>query len=203
MTAVIKKLNKRTRAKNAAFRKMTPDQRRVCIAKDVLEALKLKKITPTSGIYLDITSKKTVTKEADGDRDLSDLLPSVKCNVCAIGAIFVCAVIRNDELPIGKGMRWNRFDADDYKVPVQELGFDEHGYVSKFFSASQRSQIEMAFEKWTFFSRGGDSSATAYFTDEKPDPKQRMVLIMESIVAEGGTFRPKKLHEQLTAPSRR
>ncbi len=89
------KARKRATDRGRRFRKMTRNQQRVAIAKDVLNFLDTKKFTATRGIYLsiDIDDKsKKVIKEFK--TTLSGLLsvPTIKCEVCAIGAVFTAAV---------------------------------------------------------------------------------------------------------------
>ena len=68
---------------------MTPEQRAVAIAMDVVTLLQSERITAESGIYLEIGISQPVSY-ADDLREI--LRTSTACNVCAIGAVFVAKV---------------------------------------------------------------------------------------------------------------
>ncbi len=90
------KARKRVYDKNRRFRAMTKAQKRVAIAKDVLELLDSKKIVAQRGIYLGIDiNKTTAALVKPHETVLRDLLPipSVQCQVCAIGSVFTAMVL--------------------------------------------------------------------------------------------------------------
>jgi hypothetical protein len=126
-----KKLKNKTPHKRAKKIQLTPEQTRVLIAKDVLDQIQLKNFIATSGLYLEIYDNKFQEhlKGLAGD----DLItkPIKKCDVCAIGAVFVAA--------------FNRFD----NMEKQAWGTDASAmlkYLQPWFSKEQLRLMELAFE---------------------------------------------------------
>jgi hypothetical protein len=207
----IAKLNKKIRAANAAFEAMTKQEKRVAIAKDVLAALKAKKLKPKAGIYAMPTKKTTLRQvgaaDADGlvnpDAKLCSVFGQLEsCTVCGLGALFVSAVKRDEKVPIRKTpSMYNSYDAiyDAYDTD-REWGISGHevyDYLSKFFSNFQLMQIENAFEcQGMNTDRNGfvkgplRNAALMYHKIESPS--KRMEAIMQNIIDNKGTFKTTK-----------
>jgi hypothetical protein len=110
----IRRENKRTSDRNRRFKKMTKAQQRVAIARDVLKLLTENKIAAIRGEYFELSDNGYDLNAAVADIELefvppnvtncfqhADItlkelihVPSVTCNVCAIGAVFTAAVAR-------------------------------------------------------------------------------------------------------------
>ena len=129
--AMYKKLEAAMARRNKKFAKMTAPGKRVQIAKDVIKALAENRIQARTGAYLvqmayvPATTIKFETVSADIGLELQ------KCEVCAIGGIFVAAVHNADKLDFTP--------ANDPK-PMRK-------YLSEWFSLSQQALIEAAFER--------------------------------------------------------
>lgn len=177
---------------NARFKAMSKSQKRVAIAKDVLEHLDAEKITARSLIYVEPIITKEVA-EKFGGRSLKRLQVSSvykeveKCEVCALGAMFFCAVKVANHLTVDK-----LFDSGTwgYYPRFRALNRDVFWYMKKFFSEEQLTLIEYAFENFY----GGSK---AYATNEEDlaslmyigrPPSERMRAIMQNIIKNKGTF---------------
>jgi hypothetical protein len=171
--------------KQTPFSKLTRAQKRVRIAQDVLAQLESGEISATHGIYLENKNRnKMVAKNADGDTELCDILNSTQCRVCGIGALFVGAVKLADRLKIRD---LNRKSSSDYGrgYDVRQLWSDDiRSYLHRFFSKDQVAAIEAAFERGVV-----EHVAARVFAPKVKGAKNRMRLIMENIIVNGGTFK--------------
>lgn len=91
-------------AKKINLKRMTRNNARVAIAKDVIASLKAKRFFATRGTYL--TANKDLSKRVR-DRlarqmpvELREVLPTLKCDVCAIGSVFCAVVQRVNDFPL-------------------------------------------------------------------------------------------------------
>lgn len=159
---MLKKYNARTRASNAAFAKMTPEQKKVTVAKDVLEQLRVGRLVATNGTYL--KSPTFDGGELDDGDDLREAFKKMEsCDVCAIGAVFVATVDRLDKLTVGD-LDYRYCATDD----TMRQYLDREGV----FTQEELEAMENAFE-WGAFSQANDS-------------RTRMEEVMNAIVACGG-----------------
>lgn len=186
--------------KKIVLEKLTPAQRRVVIAKDVIAALDAKKINAQPGIYceIDLAFEEVVGK------DLRSKIPDAKqCNVCALGAIFVAKVARFNDFNVGKE-NYGSFVGDDTEI-VDVGGGDIRSNLSEYFDDIQLGLIESAFEKITDFAYSAfyDRSKSGRVTPEENrlcdraacfsrsnNPEFRMRKIMQNIIDNHGTFKP-------------
>lgn len=188
----LRKENKRIRDRNYRFRKMTPVQQRITIAKDVLDLLKAEKIRAESGTYLqfddDVNEKYwgddwegTEPEEGAAKVQLHKLIEaSETCDVCGIGACFVAAVRRNDACTVGD------MDGSDDDMFMRE-------YLGKWFPTSQQQLIETAFECNDTFANGrnaGMAARAVEFGYKYDDDGDRLKAIFENVIANKGEFVP-------------
>jgi hypothetical protein len=184
---------------NEAFAKMSPAEKRVQIAKDVLTSLDAKRIVATTNTYLDAYSKKLGPYDEGyygrleqlNALDAQDELLNggVQCSVCAIGSVFTCAVERMDKITVGEMKMFNKTDMLDY--------------VGEFFSSQQLELMECTFEcSSTCAKRLSDGHGRVL--PEWHEPVQRAIkmgngclgaearlrLIMTNVIANGGEFKP-------------
>jgi len=182
----IAKKNRRIDRDNKAFEKMSPSEKRVQIARDVLAQLAAKRLIATPGCWLAGKDEDPLFSQEDvkKDPDLQKILKSQKeCTGCALGGMFMCAVERANELKISDLDRESR----DMRVLQDESVFD---YMEQFFSREQLNEIEAAFEQGEGFVQDGDSTEEAStWLEEVDDAEERMRLIMENIVVNKGKFK--------------
>jgi hypothetical protein len=182
----VKKENRRIARENAKFEKLTAKEKRVQIARDVLAQLALKRLVPTPGVWLNGKSGEGhntlyTEKDINKDRQLQDVLKGRKtCTGCALGGMFMCAVERANELKIS-----DLNDADE------GIDFDDAmNYLGRFFDGKQLEMIETAFERGDGATSAGDEALE--FCENVEDASERMRLVMENIVVNGGKFVPTK-----------
>lgn len=137
---------KRIERDNAAFNAMTPAQKRVQIAKDVLNHLDTRQLVAQSGAYISrveynvgglkpytedyYRARERVQYSPDARKELLD--GKVTCAVCAIGSVFVCAVERKNEISM-----YDVVNAGKTRMTA---------YLKDFFSLEQLDLMEVAFE---------------------------------------------------------
>ncbi len=198
--------NKAVNKSNKAFEEMSPAEKRIQIARDVLFQLNAGKLIASEGLWLganreddeDFISDKEIAK----DDELKDLLKKRKeCYGCALGGMFMCAVERANKLKVSNLRLKDNNDINTIN------GNDVFAYMKKFFSLKQLALIEIAFEKGRgAVSTGGRTAIidddfkievkegllAKYFVETIDEPSEKMRLIMENIVVNKGRFCPDK-----------
>lgn len=169
-------LAERTRIKNEQFAAMTPAEKRVNLAQDVIMQLNAELITAEQGTYLSLHEEN-----------------SLKCDACALGSLFICSVTK-PELAL---------DIDDLVDMGDRESMQDH--LEGIFDHAQLDMIETAFEMDPYMSYPEDldlydeSAVTAFddlvdktieFGRKYDDDKARLIAIMENVVANKGTFVP-------------
>lgn len=195
MTTNPKKLEK-IQKRNESFKKETPAEKRVSIARDALEWIHAGALRPKAGTYIQPAREegRYVLRDAhsreDGNVQLRDLKLGA-CHVCGIGALFVAKAVRYDAATAG------------------HVG-DMHGNLSPYFTQEQMALVENFFERRDaspFFSRMDEANiGTAYrrgslsfmaFCARSPwahlSAPERLVAILENIIENAGTFKPRTL----------
>lgn len=174
--------------RNAAFEKLTPAQKRVVIAKDVIARLNAKTFIAGNG-YLHRKDQKHLVKETmSRETQFAEVVRDVTCTGCALAGMMVCLVDRADKLKI-RDLPSARFDGSVINAVI------DGDYMSKYFPARQLANIESAFERREMC--GGNlttshvigSLASIHFSSED-DPDKRMRKIMKNIIRNKGNFHP-------------
>lgn len=187
---------------NAAFDAMTPEQKRVAIARDVLEWLRIGKIVPEPGTYL--TVHNTAGQRVDIGMDPGPI-NGHKCTACALGAIFACATERTD-LTIGgvnRAGNWPDaaraqlgpyFDLDQLKLI--ESAFEDYGGFYLDGTPRGREDHQMAYRAVRFGVKVGDAHPCfeGRYVDRsmrrQRSPDRILRAIMQNIIDNNGTFIP-------------
>ena len=137
-----------------------------------------------------------VQQNADTNLKLKSVLKDKKCNTCALGAAFVCAVDRFDKLKI-QDLKYNSY----YDDIVSLSDDDMYSYLTKFFTKSQLNLMEIAFELGDGFNNYPLSFEQAHivkWAKQYKNVSERLRAIMLNVIRNKGTFiAPKRL------PSRR
>lgn len=195
-TATKKSTVKTKKPNDAANAKM-----RVAIAKDVLAQLKAKKIVPSYSTWIEDPKHggidTLIEDAARADAESIDVCEFVsklnKCEVCALGSLFVSQV-RLDDKTCEVFRKMN-----PSKTPT-EAGYDVFEELNKsplkmYFSKDQLTLIESTFEG----GEGMHSPATekdralAYaYSQMYVKAADRLTAIMKNIISNNGTFIPKQ-----------
>lgn len=191
----MKKQSKKIAKKVKPFSSLSKPEKRVAIAKDVLQQIKIGKYIAETGSY--IGGIKFIGGEYISDMENEDIQKNFKkirkCEVCAMGACLMSVTKFANKLEFG-----------DIGSSITELNNDKvKRLFASIFSPSQLLMIERAFE--------GDSGGTTVGCDvfdldeydfekqiEKCDEfyksyfeqEERLVAIMKNIIKNKGTFKP-------------
>lgn len=172
--------------------KPTKAERRVAIAKDVLAQLRLERYVATEGVYVDHRVAELASTAPD--KPLEKLLPQVKsCEVCALGACFLSAVRKYNDVKAGEIDDPETFMRYDGSMMTEHMFNDTtmRTKLARHFTDAQTGLIESAFERMPMGSLTDEGAADAidfghcYDTDH-----DRLVAIMKNIVKNDGTFKP-------------
>lgn len=169
-------IERRIKEENEEFAAMTPAQKRVRIAKDVLEWMKAGKLVATNGQYLELYDDRRRTRGAHR-------VNGFECHACALGSVFAVAVERGVARPNVGGLRdtWN---------------YDMRDRLEPYFEREQLLAIEAAFESCDWATNEDDPAVSfcsdiPKSTEDKPNGgRKRMERIMRNIIANNGTFIP-------------
>ncbi len=148
----VRSRNRFTAKQNAAFAAMTPKQKRIRIARDVLEQLASRRILATTSTWVAgfrRTSDSLPLTSRDMDRELSEILAEMtSCRACGIGSLFMCAVERADKISASKCFyqstdEWGHPTGFGLRVSERDI----FPYLAEFFHKTDLEMIESAFEK--------------------------------------------------------
>lgn len=189
-----------SKEKNEAFAKLSAEEKRVAIAKDVFGFIAARKIVATPGVYFAAELPGGLAESSQACK----LVAAVEsCQVCALGAVFMAAVDNANEVTLSDlGFEDGQFEVEfDY--------FAMRDYLRRFFGSEQLLVIETAFEgRDVHMSLDGDKASAAmgmfqwntcdkeickaYDHDECSSTPAiyRMEAIMRNIIANNGEFIP-------------
>lgn len=160
---------------------MTKAEKRVAVAKDVIAQLNRGKLTATTGLYF---KAKSCNKDFTGEVELQKVLKHIpKCEVCAKGALFVGMINKYNDFKLNLKYDYGNDEIND------EVNDSLYPKLKTLFSGKQLRLIEAYFEGWNKF----DIENTHNFYEKNPNAKKRMILIMENIIKNNGTFKPSLL----------
>ena len=187
------KLNLKTiiKRKQKLFSKMSIVEKRIAIAKDVIERIKISQFLPEQGVFCEIDGDdiseyegKTITGEPI--TEVCDIVNSKQyCSVCAKGGLFMSYVGYVDNLKI---------DDLTYGTRKASLNGNEMRSLSKIFSQKQLSLIETTFENssynWNVELSDEEREICRRFHDKYRHTSERLIKIMKNIIKNNGTFKP-------------
>ena len=172
------KLYKTIVKNNDRFNKLSKMEKRVAIAKDVLEQIKIKKFKPAIGGYLNLD------EPIEEEINIQELLitKETTCRVCAIGGIFASKVILGNKC--------------DTTLDRYDTGLDDDIMIDNLksiFSEKELRKIEYAFEGFDV-SYGdmnfSDKECSKYetFFESFENTEHRLKAIMLNIIKNKGKF---------------
>jgi len=187
--------------KNAKFKKATAAEKRIMIAKDVIAALEQKTIRSQNGVWCEsedpLFDRETMISYYDGNdtinnTEISATIKNVKCNVCALGALFVCGVRRFNKITFGdlEGIHGSLYDRSG---ETASGSFDQDHldyFLKSYFSKSQLALIEIAFEKGKGGYHANSTKELLAMNMFKGNSKNRMIGIMKNIIKNKGQLVP-------------
>jgi hypothetical protein len=179
--------------KNEAFLKLSPAQKRVEIAKDVIKQLNSKKLIAAHMVYVrtEIDNIEGITPETQLKKIFDK---SEYCRVCGIGSLFVCTVKRANAIVCSDvmGCTCKSCISDMSDVDQETIT----SYLKKYFSVKQLQYIEIAFESRDDVVLSAKDvvnykEARSFFAYESNQfsADYRMRTIMQNIIDNKGTFK--------------
>lgn len=164
------------------FDSMTPAQRRVAIAKDVLVQVKAGKYNPKFGSYVESDA----VASADPGTPLHKvvLAKDFECQVCALGSMCLSAAAKFDSMELTHYEKDYGISGNHKKNDKQSLRFA----LERYFTQDQLELIESAFEATTMSEGYADNGHIIASRMLRGSTKTRLVKIMENIIANKGTF---------------
>jgi hypothetical protein len=185
MSKEFKKWVKKTEKSNKAFKLMTKAEKRVQIAQDVIDRIKLRKIEAGSGTLM--RSSTVDGLHSIGEDSLKKAINSgVSCSVCAKGGLFIAYV--------GRVNKFNTSDlgGNGYLPHMHES--NEMQKLQELFSGNQLALIEMVFEgdlilkeDYNFSERQVNRARGIYIKFR--DSNDRLTAICENIIHNKGSFK--------------
>ncbi len=177
-------LKRRIQERNRRFQKMSDAEKRVAVAKDVLEQLAAGKYLASAGTYFSTKSLDKAeemygddrARKPTMDRDVRTMLQTEKCEVCARGACFASVVRFQNGVKLG-----------------DIVNGDVDTSTPDYFTDNQLEIIESAFEIWNRGDRPGNYNWSDLWRWKQLSSADRMSAIMENIVANEGTFVAKQV----------
>lgn len=186
-----KQLEREIARRNRIFRKANAAQKRVLIAKDVLEQLKAGKIKATRGCFLRIRSLSGLLTNRDAAYKESLQATFLRgdieqCEACADGALMLSCTLFNNKYSTGAPF----YNLDVWINSKKSM----KNKLNVIFSRSQLRLIENAFEKgdgaFQKFKKTPEAKKAIQFGRRFSTPKNRLKEIMKNIVKNRGAFVP-------------
>lgn len=166
---------------------MNNQQLKIDIARDVLLQLKSNRFLASPGTYCQISNDLHVLDQGVSFKEVFTQKQSIKCNVCALGAMFVSLINIQNEYSVGK--------MTHYGIDFRRL--------REVFGSRSMSLIESAFETTPMRDvvqecvttiPQSELEAAATWGSRYLDSTDRMRAIMKNIIRNKGDFKlPKKL----------
>jgi hypothetical protein len=130
---------------------MSPREKRMAIAKDIIQQIKYQQLNVSRGLYVAIPGEASIESTFDyfdsfsNNDQINQILinSGVVCQVCARGAIFIAGLKRFNNLTVGDFRKEHSLGKDIYSS-IRET------YERNFFEPQQLSLIERAFEKGAY-----------------------------------------------------
>ena len=187
---LIKKINTETIKKNKAFEKATKPERRVMVAKDVLEQLKKRQLVAMAGRYVGLQFMPTYSS-LNPNLDIKENYDKVQeCHVCALGACIMATTRFTNQL-----------NFEDVGRTSDEMAITKVSNVlTDIFTPEQLHIIEIAFEGHQsgerfavnvlgelLLNREQEKKCRDFYESYHNDDK-RLIAIMENIIKNKGEF---------------
>lgn len=152
------------------FDRLSPEKKKVLIAKDALKWLVSGHIRLQNGVYMNNYSNCRLGASATSKSTLA-AFKRRPCHVCAKGGLFFTAIMRTNEKTVKQ---------------LFEIGNDEDSIIREFgqdvFPQKEWDTIEMAFEGW----KGSGDKFSKYFDR---DSNQVFIAICVNIILNKGHFK--------------
>lgn len=189
------------------FEKLSRQDKRIAIAKDVIAQINSKKFIPKNETYFTVTLKKNVFVDEDDELDKVIKEDAKNCYVCGIGSMFASHVLLADDCTVSDIVPGGNHPITEAVVTSNDI----HERLEGIFEPEELDRIEVAFEGYDingFLRDHYDASGTSYLMDvvynqeieglrmfhkKFRSAKSCLIGIMENIIKNKGEFIPYKL----------
>ena len=190
MKLTVESLAKKIDKDNEMFNKATKAQKRVIIAQDCLDRIKLEQIIPFSGRFCDVKPNFEYS-----DKNIKNELNSYKgviCSACAKGSLFMSYVGRTNKY------NFNNIEGDN------DRNNKDHSKLLQIFTLRQLALIEYVFEgtQHIHYDKKGERITFYYYYDvlefrnkvfnlkgDGDKDTKLMIAICNNIIENKGTFK--------------
>ena len=200
-----------SRQAKVSIEKMSKNEARVAIAKDVIAQIRAKKYKAKNRTYVDFKPKTGIKKkefftekDVETGKDLQDVIKTrmESCQVCAKGALFVSAIRKFDNFAVEDGMLYNSlYESGGASCYANNDDFLDH--LRDYFDYDQLELMEYAFEGdcGQVDDYDQEERALAFYHSFKK-AEDRLVAIMKNVIKNNGEFIPPKTQDQIEEEER-
>ena len=184
----LKKLVARIEAENEIFDSLSKAEKRVRIAQDCLERIKLNLISPYTNNFLYPASISVLQMNSNLKESVNS---NIQCSACAKGGLFLSYVGRVNNFDSCKLVGGNDVDDSEHKKLLEiftlrqlaliEFAFEGNQYLNRYWDKSGENSIEIKFSE--------KLQINAYNFCRRYDVKERLIAICENIIENKGTFK--------------
>lgn len=184
------------------FRALSPEEKRVAIARDAIAQIHEGRYRALRGIYFNLPFDPEYR-----NRELRDVLSvAPTCTVCGLGACFASVIRLDDALVVnaaeqvlyGQVLNYNKGDGamgdrlkeffTEYQLDLIECAFE--------MDDSNADSLELDHDDDDGYVEGSDQGAAdeaiGFGKRHGNNPDERLIAILENIVANDGTFTPSR-----------
>lgn len=196
----IAKLRKQIEESNELFQAMSNDEKKVQIAKDCIERIKIKQFQPYSGAVISGGSIRKLNKGFKIETSLKEVLNNdnvIPCDVCAKGGLFMSYIGRTNELKLCE-LSFNKSELLDEFTDPNSPTTIEHTKLLEIFDIRELSYIECAFEGTQYLEEDLKGKAIAFSSVEylkahdfyclHINENDRLITICNNIIQNKGRF---------------
>lgn len=216
---IIEKELKKVKSLNRIFKKATPAEKRIIIAKDVIAQIELGKYIPETGSYC---KSRNIKRGVDLQSIIIE--PKFKCSVCELGGLFTSLIrIKDNFTSTLAGEVDNSLIFEELinyfsgkQISLIESAFEESGYgvlyskedneislERKKASKNYRAKYKISNNRYNLL-KYMNITSDEYYSDESGkynkemlklrsiNNKEAMIKICRNIIDNKGSFRPKR-----------
>ena len=205
----LENLQKNIKSRNETFDAMTPAQRRVAVAKDVLEQVEVGVIIPEGGVYARIEKSNNldywaglqqfVPLGADLQKVLLQDIEMESCTCCGKGAFFIAKVLGYNHTNVGLVISDNVYShefGEECTVNAlqgvftqRQLNLIENAFETSVLNVGVRKRYKYDWNEYTILSAEPVFIRATCMYSELSNPKERLIAICNNIIENNGEFK--------------
>lgn len=175
--------------RNEKFKKMTLSEKRIAIAKDVIENIESKKFVAKRGTYFVAKTKEGVETNNVQLQELILCGDVEQCTVCGIGAIFASKVCVSNDFKVNKKSLDVGYIVLYDTDMISQLNEIFNEYELRYIEIAFEGILDMSIDNDVYFSEKETIKAMNFY-ETYPDQTNRLIAIMKNIIKNDGVFTP-------------